>query len=56
LEQGHVNPLRTFPPQMPHPQNSLKDSNVSSKVKTNEEKEVGIHSLVCSISGVKGEC
>jgi hypothetical protein len=36
--------------------NSLKDSNVSSKVKTNEEKEVGIHSLVCSISGVKGEC
>jgi hypothetical protein len=35
------------------PPHSLKDSNVSLKLKT-MEKEVEVRSLACSISGVKG--
>jgi len=38
------------------PPNSLKDSNVSSKVKTTEEEEVGVCSLTCNILGVKKAC
>ncbi len=36
------------------PPHSLKDSNASPKMKTMEEGGVGVRSLVCSISGVKG--
>jgi len=36
------------------PPHSLKDSNVNPKVETMEEKGVGVHSLVCSISEVEG--
>ncbi len=36
------------------PPHALKDSNVSSKVKTTEEAEVGVHSLTCNTSGVEG--
>jgi hypothetical protein len=36
------------------PPHSLKDSNVSLKVKTMKEKKVGVYSLACSTSGVKG--
>jgi hypothetical protein len=36
------------------PTHSLKDSNASLKVKTMEEKEVGVHSLARSISRVEG--
>ncbi len=35
------------------PPHSLKDANVSSKVKTIEEGKVGIHSLVHGTSGVE---
>jgi hypothetical protein len=38
-----------------HPQNSLKDSNVSLKVKTMEEG-IGVHSLIRNTLGVKGVC
>jgi hypothetical protein len=38
------------------PQNSLKDSNANLKVKTTEEKGVGVHSLARNTSGVKGVC
>jgi hypothetical protein len=36
------------------PENSLKDSNVSPKVKTMEEEGVGAHSLACNTVGVQG--
>jgi hypothetical protein len=38
------------------PPNSLKDSNASSRVKTSEEKGIGVRSVVRNISGVKGAC
>jgi hypothetical protein len=38
------------------PQNSLKDLDVSLKVKTSKEKKIGIRSLVCSTSRAKKAC
>jgi hypothetical protein len=38
------------------PSNSLKDSNVSPKVKTMEEKRIGVHFLFRNTFGVKGAC
>jgi hypothetical protein len=38
------------------PPNFLKDSNASPKVKTMEEKGIGVRSLDCSTLGVKGAC
>ncbi len=38
-----------------HPQNSLKDSNASSKVKAMEEG-IEVRSLIRNISRVKGAC
>ncbi len=38
------------------PSNSLKDSNASLKVKTMEEKGVGVRSFVCSTLRVKKVC
>ncbi len=38
------------------PPNSLKDSNASPKVKTMEEEGVGVHSLTCNTSRVRGVC
>jgi hypothetical protein len=34
--------------------NSLKDSNANLKMET--KKGIGVHFLICSISGVKGAC
>jgi hypothetical protein len=36
------------------PPHSLKDSNVSLKVKTTYEEKVGVHSLICNTLGVEG--
>ncbi len=38
------------------PPNSLKNSNACPKVKTMKEKGVGVHSLDCNTSGVRGAC
>ncbi len=38
------------------PPHSLKDSDVSLKVKTLEKEGVGVRSLVCSILGVRVTC
>jgi hypothetical protein len=34
----------------------LKASNASPKMKTMEEKKVGVRSLICNILGVRGVC
>jgi hypothetical protein len=39
-----------------HPQNSLKDSNVSPQMKIIEEERVGARSLARNILGVRGAC